>query len=366
MYAADKLAWHPEIVDRLRTGRHAAAPITVHLMPELRCNQRCAWCCYGHRAEEDEDPQRRNEALMSDRYLSREVAEQLVHDLEAMGCQSIELTGGGEPLMWPHIDWFLERMASSPMQLALVTNGTALTAARAAAFGRTRWKWARVSIDAGTADQYVAIRRVPSKHWNRAWEAVARLVELRTRGDDLEQRVGVGYVVANESAAGVYECVQRAVYEGADSIRLSTPLGVEGQLDPERLATARAQAEQAEAGFGEKLTIANFLRERKQNAPRQWYRRCITQEVLCVIGGDANVYSCCTLAFTPEGLLGSLEDQPMRDLWPGLAERFHRHDSRIHCQTPCLYEHKNSRGLAMVDGAADLRDGDPPLHVSYV
>lgn len=367
MYATHKLAWHSEVVDRLRTGRHAAAPITVHFMPELRCNQRCAWCAYGHRAEGDADPPRRNEALMSDRHLPLDVARLLISDLEGMGCRSIELTGGGEPLIWPHVDWFLERMADSPMQLALVTNGTALTPARAEAFGRTRWKWARVSIDAGDAAQYTAIRRVPAAHHQRAWEAVERLVELRDFGDDSERRVGVGFVVANASADGVYAACERAYDVDADNIRLSIPLGVEGQLDPERLAIAREQAAVAEQQFtGLGLTVVNLLAERAHHAPRQFYKRCITQEVLCVVGGDGCVYSCCTLAFTPQGRLGSLHDTRMRDLWPGLAERFYRHDSCKDCQTPCLYEQRNLRALAMVEGGADLRDGAAPLHVDYV
>lgn len=311
--------------------------------------------------------------------LSWEQALGVVEDLEILGARAVELTGGGEPLVWPHVDRFFERLAAdrSPLELALVSMGTPLTPARARLFGRTRWKWARVSVDAGSPSTYVAVRRVHEKQWDLAWRAVELLARERDRGDDPEQRVGVGFVVDRGNYAEVYDACRLAKEHGADNVRVSvafTPQHL-ARFVPGTIDVAAAEARRAQMDLGgDRFRVVDLVSERAANlaAPAQDYPYCAAKDVLCVVGGDANVYSCCSLAFNRRGLIGSIEPDGFQALWERTMPRFSKgHDPRRDCPVECLYERRNKDALRMLAAseaelAAERAASPSPVHVNYL
>ncbi len=371
-YSTQKLVHHPEALQALRDGARQY-PTQIHFMPALACNQHCAFCSYGHRPDTDPPDQFgwKNMAMMSEAFMPADKMRECVADWRAMGVKAVEITGGGEPLIWPHIDEFLALAASWGVDIGLVTNGTALTEMRADGFARTNWKWARVSIDAGSRDQYARTRRVPLAHWDHAWRAVERLAQRRR---DPEQRVGVGFVVDSWNFNGVYEAARMAWNAGADNIRVAlafTPAGLDRFPDG-ALREAGDQAQRAARDFAGLLQVNDLVSERANNiaAEVQDYRLCAAKEVLCVVGGDQKVYTCCTLAFNPKGLIGSIEKQSFRSLWDSKAEWFARHDARTICRVPCLYERRNKRALELMDmtpeAVAEIAAGDPGIHRNFI
>lgn len=378
-YSTEKLLHHPAALDLLRRREHIPAPLQVHFMPELSCPHRCAWCAYGHRMPEDGKEERgwKNMVLMDERArLPWPKAVELIEDWQAMGVRSVEVTGGGEPLAWPHFRDFLRLMAATPIEVALVTNGTLMDGERADLLAACCWKWARVSIDAGIPGTYVATRRISVSQWGKAWRAVELLAERRTKPD---QRVGVGYVLdrGNMGAEELREFVRLAKDAGADNARFSLAF-TPAHLDRfEREALDRALAtvgELAGEHVGSGFEVVGLAAERAGNlaAPRQDYAFCAAKEVLCVVGGDANVYTCCTLAFNPRGLIGSIKHQRFRDLWGGDAARlFAVHDARKVCEVECLYERRNKRALELLamspEALAAARAAAPePPHVNFI
>ncbi len=371
-YSVQKLVHHPEALQMMREGKHQS-PTQIHFMPALACNQSCGFCSYGHRLSTDGPEQLgwKNMALMSDDYMPRAKMLECIRDWREMGVCAIELTGGGEPLIYPHVDDFLAEMASWRADLALVTNGTALTPTRAAAFGLTNWKWARVSIDAGDPETYAKTRRVPSSHWTLAWRAVSLLAGLKT---DIEQRVGVGYVIDHSNYQGVYDGIQKAVACGADNIRVAlafTPQHL-SRFPEGSLGEVALQLGEAKYDFGDKIQINDLVSERTKNIENQTqdYRYCAVKEVLCVVGGDQQVYTCCTLAFNPKGLIGSIKEQSFQQLWEAKAEWFARHDARKVCKIPCLYEMRNKRALDLLsmspEEVASIAGQDQGIHKNFI
>lgn len=372
-YSVQKLIHHPEALEALRARRHQA-PTLVHFMPALACNQHCRFCSYGHRTKDDGPEQHgwKNMALMSDAFMGADKMRECVADWRAMGVKAVELTGGGEPLIWPHVDEFLSLAADWGVDLGLVTNGTALTEHRAARFGATNWQWARVSIDAGSREHYVATRRVPLNHWDMAWRAVERLSVIRRLP---EQRVGVGFVVDASNFSGVYEACRLAWNAGADNVRVGvafTPHNLE-RFPAGAIREAGAQAQRAAHDFPG-IQVNDLVSERTANIAGevQDYTLCAAKEVICVVGGDSRVYTCCTLAFTHAGMVGSIAGRSFRDLWESDEVRamFAAHDAREVCKVPCLYERRNKRALELIDMApesvAELAAGDPGIHRNFI
>lgn len=359
----------------MRKGRQQP-PIQIHFMPALACNQHCTFCAYGHRTKDDNDTQEnwKNMEMMSEAFLPREKMLECIESWDEMGVKAVEVTGGGEPLIYPHIDEFFQLASAWGVDLSLVTNGTGLTESRADMFNTTNWKWARVSIDAGSLDSYCSTRRVAASHWKHAWDAVSRLAKRKA---DSEQRVGVSYVVDFGNYADVYEGVKLAKLHGADNVRISaafTPQQFQ-RFPPGAVETASLQARAAKEHFeDDTFQVNNLFDERINNIllGEQDYAFCAAKEVICVVGGDMNVYTCCTLAFNPKGLIGSIRDQSFRVLWESDAKQafFRNHDARTICRVECLYEKRNKRALQLMATPSreleQMRRVDTSIHRNFV
>ncbi|MCP4599217.1 MAG: radical SAM protein [Proteobacteria bacterium] len=106
------------------------APITLHIYPTNRCNLNCQWCIMRGEQKENRDAD-----------LSPAVFEELIQSANNMGIQSIHISGGGEPLLYQH----LEMLESFKGLKVLSTNGIELGFDPFHIFDRVR-----VSLDAGS------------------------------------------------------------------------------------------------------------------------------------------------------------------------------------------------------------------------
>ena len=93
--------------------------------------------------------------------LPREKMMEIADDLAEMGVKAVTFSGGGEPLIYPHITEAVNRLGESGIKLATLTNGSHLHEDIAEAFARYG-TWIRVSIDGWDAESYAKIRNVKS------------------------------------------------------------------------------------------------------------------------------------------------------------------------------------------------------------
>lgn len=366
-YATNKLAHHPDYVRAFREGR-VLAPVQIHLMWQNLCNADCSFCSYRL-------SNWKNSQLFDDKqHVPWDVMERTLREAAAMGTKAIELTGGGEPTVYPQYDRGVDLIHELGFDLGIVTNGVTLNAARVTQLQGVRgWKWARVSIDAGSMDTYCDVRRVPPIQWDRAWAAVVNLAHARDDRGDPEVRVGCGFVLTNENAHEVFAFCERAKQSGADNVRLSVRFGPEGNdyYQPGRLDHAEDLAERAVRELqDDDFLVVNLIPERRANqgSPTQDYDTCHTMQLLCVVGGDSNLYTCCTLAFDPRGRIGSLKEHSFGELWRGAVGRafFESFKVRDRCQVQCLYEQRNKAMLEIVARGDVAPPGPRPPHVNFV
>lgn len=345
IYATDKILRHPKAVDAfVRRQSHLLNPITVHLMPHNSCNQNCTFCAYrmeGSRNAEGFNPKAS---------IPWENMVGLLDEFAELGVKALEITGGGEPLLYPDVHDLFRACAEVGFDTALVTNGTLLTPELADALFATRLKWARVSIDAGTPDAYKTIRRCPEIHWKRAWEAVRLLSDRRK-----DHVIGVGFVATPVSAPTVCEFITRAADSGADNVRLSvafTPAG-SGLLSMQQAADLRVGIERSRHLESEKFHIHDLTAERIQNLHAiQNYDYCGIKDVLCVVEGSGNVYTCCSLTGNKRGLVGNFLGEGFASLWERTREWRRNFVPEKTCNCPCLYESRNQIMLALRREAA--------------
>jgi len=101
-----KVLKHKDVPDRF--GK--IPPIHIQLNPTNVCNLDCEPCSCA----------KRNKKLEVD----FEKLKVLMYDFALMGCRSITITGGGEPLLYSKINELIDCLFGLNIQIGLVTNGT--------------------------------------------------------------------------------------------------------------------------------------------------------------------------------------------------------------------------------------------------
>lgn len=125
-----KLLKHLDRLEMLQKG--FVSPIMVHTMPTHRCQLKCLHCCFRNRKDLvlDMDP---------DLYIEG------MRQFHRLGVRAMELTGGGEPTLYPYIekslDYFIRGLQ---MKIGLITNGLALD--RVEKFLKNI-SWVRISLN---------------------------------------------------------------------------------------------------------------------------------------------------------------------------------------------------------------------------
>ena len=356
-YAIDKLGSHPGALAAFREGKPPGL-ITVHLMPQNLCNQRCSFCSY--RLPDNKNSARFNEGA----HIPWPAMAQLLADFDQMGVQGVEVTGGGEPLAYPMTRQLWEEFSRYRFRTALVSNGTLLRPELAPVVTAARLSWARISIDAASEEIYAEMRKCPRGHFRKAWAAVRLLREHAPQDPDF--RLGVGFVLCNENMAEVYDFVRLASESGADNCRLSVTFSDQHEdffRDKRSLAAAVEESERAVIDFHRPpaFVVNNLMPKRHWEVqhPAQDYVRCPSKDVLCVVEGECKVYTCCTFTGSVFGLYGKFTEHAsgFHGLWDDFSTWRSKFDASKYCQCSCLYRDRNLAMNALIDGI-----GEPPAH----
>lgn len=364
-YSPSKLSAHPNVISRLRAARaDTRGPITVHLMPQNLCNQSCSFCSY--RMPENKN----SEVFDESTHIPIERMRELIGDLVVGGTQGVEVTGGGEPLAYPHFDEMWSLLLEHGLAVGLVSNGVLLS--KHTGICTPNLSWVRISIDASKRDTYATMRGAHPTHFDRAWDAVRHMRRTAPERDDF--RLGVGFVLSNENTGEVYDFVRMAKEAGADNVRLSVTYSDkhEGYFsDQQAVVESIAQAGQAEADFGdESFAVHNLMRDRwnEVNSPSQDYHRCPSQEVLCVIEGSGMVYTCCTFTGSSKGRQGVFWDHPdgFLGLWRDKLAWRSELDPRTYCQNSCLYEKRNRSMIDLIEGDGGAGPSPDLIHTEFI
>ncbi len=282
---------------------------------------------------------------------------EILDDCREMGVKAIEIAGGGEPTVHPQHLQIFQDVIDRHLDLALVSHGVLLGMAAAKILMSA--KWVRISIDAGTAATYSAIRGVSASQFDRAIRNVAGLVEQKQKTGSCVT-LGISFVVTKENYREIAIAAASAKSLGVDTFRISAVFQPEGwryfaEIQDEVTAQVQQATQLSEDGFRVVTQWAERRDDLTMGSPN--YRDCWYQNFTTVIGGDQNVYRCCNTAYNPRGLIGSIRDQSFRSLWNSDEKRqkFNEFDAR-----GCSLCHVNTRNRAINREVRDLG------HVNFV
>ncbi|MCE5279542.1 MAG: radical SAM protein [Planctomycetaceae bacterium] len=356
VYSNAKIFHFHQKLSAMQAGR-LTAPLHVRLKPTNRCNHRCNYCCYRSEALLLSELMRVQDEIPRDKML------EIAADLSGMGVRAVTFTGGGEPLVYPHIVEAIEQLTAGGVKVAMLTNG-ALLAGKAADLLARRAVWVRVSMDAADAGTYAASRGVGAGEFDRVCGNIADFCRI----DGRTCTIGLNLIVTSENNRQVLDFLRMAKGLGVEHVKVSCAVistqphenahYQEPFFESVKAQIALGQAELAGDGFE---VIDKFHRpDSRQESFARSYTSCPFAQCLTVIAADLNLYTCQDKAYSAAGLLGSIRDQSFRQAWSseGLRRKLAAINPSVHCRHHCVAEGKN---LALLDYF-----GADPEHLDFV
>lgn len=271
---------------------------------------------------------------------------EIIDDLAAIGVRAVTFSGGGEPLLHPHILTFLKRLLVRNIDVSVITNGELLSGDRAQLLSHA--KWIRVSMDYTTSEQMVASRHVSPKAFARVMTNIASFAD-RKSGCDL----GVNFIVTRYNYLGLVEFSTMLKSLGVQNIRFS-PVYVEGFIDyhfPIK-PDVDAQLERIQALCDDTFSVnSTYDIASPSKSTVRPFTRCLYAQTVPVIGADLGVYCCHNVAYTKHGLIGSIKDRRFSDLW--FSEEAKEMLTKFNPSLVCRHECANHAKVELYNELAD-------------
>ena len=336
IYSNKKIHYHLNHLLAIKNGKQPF-PVRMQLLPTNKCNSNCTFCAY--RLPKSLNTQRFN---VKDSLPLPILIETLV-DFKECGGRATEISGGGEPLLYEYRDEMFKTIIELGLNYALITNGTLLSKELSKLIA-PNISWCRVSIDAANAKTYATVKRTPEKYFHKAIKGISY---LKKYAKNKEFRLGAGFVVCNENYTEIYDFCKLMYNEGIDLVRLGLVFhpDKEAYFNPNVIKVSSELAMKAEQDFGSKLKIYNMIKERLNNiySDHQTYSYCAMKDLGIVVGANAEIYTCCILAYNSLGLIGNLKMKTLKEIWNSKEKKaMYKNFNPIEkCKYMCLYEFKN-------------------------
>jgi MoaA/NifB/PqqE/SkfB family radical SAM enzyme len=367
VYSEDKMTWW-----WAREGKLPDAPKQVHWVLSDLCNQDCNFCSYrvsGNPSNELFTAGATVSAYGHDnpvRWVNTDRALRLVYEMQALGILAVQATGGGEPTAHPDHELIFQTILNTGIRLSLVSNGY-------------RWRdklfpliprmdWIRVSIDAGCAATYAAIRRVPESAFLKVLGNIEQAATIISK-ESSPCILGVGFTVTPDNWTDIINGARVAKEAGAQNLRLSAMFGPDNEkpflpiYDRIKEVITEATERYQDAAFTIYDNFGSRLSDLVQHSPE--YATCPYQYYVTYLGGNLHLFRCCVLSYSRRGMIAGadLTHQRFDDYWRSEARRadFAAFDARG-CPR-CMFNGKNRAVLyVMGNTASDMT----PRHMEFV
>jgi radical SAM protein with 4Fe4S-binding SPASM domain len=245
-------------------------------------------------------------------HMPRDIALDIPRQMRDAGIPSIEITGGGESLAYPHIIEFLSACAAFDRDLAIVTNGVLFKYALRTRIQRLQW--IRFSMDAITPEVYHEVHRTPAPVFNSVIRNITDFIKNERESPTV---VGISFVVTPHNYHQVRDAATFYKDLGADSIRYTftyEPTGT-GRLHLaqreqvlEDIALAKLDSEDR------RFKVFGVNRIHEYSAPNDDFSFCGYQHFVWAIGYNGKVYPCCIMKYHPQFEMGDLATMTLEQM----------------------------------------------------
>ena len=217
------LTFRKETIDQFTNG--ICYPRTALVYPSRACNQHCYFCS-------DDETNAHSKISM----MRKELFFSIPKQVKELGCEAIEMCGGGEPFLHPQMLEFIETSRAYGLRLGSLTNGTRLFGEVADRVVDT-FSFVRISIDSFIPETYSKIRQVPLTGKNSLDQVLKNIEYLVTKKKEKNSKILITLksVFSKDTIEELPHYVEFASTLGVDGINIKGVRNVDNQLDTDNL-----------------------------------------------------------------------------------------------------------------------------------
>lgn len=333
-YSNLKIFHHAELLKKIENGERVA-PIYIRIKPTNVCNHRCYYCSYADSALGLRDAVQRQDQI------PWEKMQEIIRDMESMGVKAVTFSGGGDPLVYPHIVETMQRVLNAGIHLSIITNGQLLKEDRAEVL--TQAKWVRISCDAADNKTYAKIRNLPEHALTEVFDNIQRFAAMKPADCEL----GINFVIHHENYAEIYAMAEKVKALGVNHIKFAARITKDlfdyhAPFQQEAIRQIERAKETLEDGtfhiidkYASDFDTAMVF-ERK-------YHKCYINQIFTVIAADSKVYFCHDKAYVSSGVVADLKECSFKEAWfsPEIQKRYKAFDAEKECKHHCVYDDRN-------------------------
>lgn len=353
-YSSLKIFHHADMLDSIAKG-NAVAPLYVRLKPTNLCNHHCAYCTYGSGNTSNKTDNR--DTIDHRSMIPWPKMQEIIADMADMGAKAVTLSGGGEPLVYPHILDTLRLLRKAGIELSLISNGELLDGERAELLHDA--KWVRISFDSPVLEEYCGLRGLKPNDFIR----VTKNIEDFARNKNKDCVLGINYVISKSNCSHVYDAAKFLKKLGADNVKFAAVIeNEEGYHLPIKDDVIdqirRAKTDLEDSKFRIFNNYENDWQDKQFSA--QSFSTCYTCRLVTVIAADSRIYFCHTRAYDSAAVVGDITGQSFKELWFSreTQEKLKSLNPAKECRNFCVYEERNMLIQSYFD--VDMR------HVNFI
>lgn len=332
-YSQLKIFYHQDILKHLLDNERCN-PIYIRIKPTNRCNHNCNYCHY------------RSAYLNLDEYnpvdeIPYNKMMEIVDDISDMGVKAVTFSGGGEPLLYPHIEEVMEKVVKRGIDLSIITNGSLLKEKKALILSKA--KWVRISIESINDDEYCRVRGIKKDSFTELCKNIKEFARIK---DDTCE-LGINVVVSDQNYKEIYQMAELMKSLGVNHVKFAPLITTNTS---EYHAAFKNEVTKEINKAQKNLTNSNYKIinlytgdfEDSVIFERQ-YSQCPIKEFICVIGANAKVYYCHDKAYMSDGKVCDISQISFKEAWnsESVTRKFQNFDAIQCCKQHCVYDGRN-------------------------
>ena len=327
VYSSNKFVHMIPELKRVK-NKEIVSPVNLQIDLNNYCNNDCRWCYYRIHDHVDEFDVKDS--------IDKKVALEIIEQFAAEGGKSVEITGGGEPLMYPHFKEFSQKARELGLDRALVTNGVLLSEELIDEI--KDYAWVRVSLNAASQDIYQQVHNRPGERYNKVVSNLEKLCSVKE--DDCI--VGVSMITDEINYKDIYEMCKVAKYAGADNARISLAHTPQKEtLFYNVWDRVVDQIEDAKKLSDDDFKVFAFANRIQDIARETKGGHCYYHHFTTAVGANGAVYPCCYFKDISTYNLGNLNEQSFKEIWHGEKRQKFIDTIGKDCPASCWMTEKN-------------------------
>jgi len=276
-------------------------PINVEIQPSMGCNRRCVFCntisVFG----------RQSLTSKYDFLKTKDDVKLIADQLSIIGVKSVNITGGGEPLINNQTPELIHQIAKHNIDVGLVTDGDLIRKDQIVNL-LNDCKWIRISVN-GHNDQIFDRVNKTKKGFTHIYRIINQLAKINAtlHNQNKNCTLGVDYVCFEDTVEGIPIIAKMIKEAGFDYISYKLALPPNNQnLERDTINKSTELIKKAQFEISNNFDVFSIHEERFEVCNRDEqvdFEECPMLYFFFVIRANGDIVPCTHIDFAKEGFL---------------------------------------------------------------